>query len=214
MAHSGESFIGIQVAARAPKLYSAYIGVSQMSDQLKSEQLAHEYMLQQYTLSGNKKMMQKLENALVIESTPENYLKLRDVAMHSFGIGTMHNMKSVFTGIFVPSLLCKEYTLREKYNLWAGKSRSGVSSLWTEMLLTNMMIKVPKLDIPVYFFEGVYDYTVSYTLAKDYFGDLQAPIKGFYSFKKSAHSPIFEEPERIKEIILKNVLIGTNSLAN
>jgi len=31
MAHSGGSLIGIQAAARAPELYSAYIGVAQMS---------------------------------------------------------------------------------------------------------------------------------------------------------------------------------------
>ena len=47
MGHSGGTFIGIQVAASAPELYHAYIGVAQMSDQLKSERLAYEYMLNQ-----------------------------------------------------------------------------------------------------------------------------------------------------------------------
>jgi pimeloyl-ACP methyl ester carboxylesterase len=37
MAHSGGSFIGIHVAAQTPELYHAYIGVAQMSHQLKSE---------------------------------------------------------------------------------------------------------------------------------------------------------------------------------
>lgn len=214
MAHSGGSFIGIQTASKVPELFYAYIGVAQMSNQLKSEQLAYEYMLNQYKLNGNKAMMQKLENAPVIDGTPDKYLQLRDKAMHQLGIGTMHSMRSVFTGIFIPSLICKEYTLREKYYLWAGKAHSGVSSLWGEMLSTNLMVQVPKLDIPVYFFAGVYDYTVSYTLAKEYFEKLQAPVKGFYTFKESAHSPIFEEPQKAKQIMLRDVLEGAGTSAD
>ena len=53
MGHSGGTFIGIQAAARAPELYYAYIGVAQMSYQLKSEKLAYEYMLQQFKENGN-----------------------------------------------------------------------------------------------------------------------------------------------------------------
>ena len=48
MGHSGGTFIGIQAAARAPELYYAYIGVAQMSNQLKSEKLAYDYMLEQF----------------------------------------------------------------------------------------------------------------------------------------------------------------------
>lgn len=214
MAHSGGSFIGIQTAAKMPELYFAYIGVAQMSNQLKSEQLAYEYMLNQYKLSGNTTMVQRLENVPVIDGTPDKYLQLRDKSMHKLGIGTMHSMRSVFTGIFVPSLISKEYTLREKYCLWAGKAYSGVSSLWVEMLSTNLMVQVPKLDIPVYFLSGVYDYTVSYTLAKEYLEKLQAPVKGFYTFKESAHSPIFEEPQKAKQIMLTDVLKGASTLAD
>ena len=65
MGHSGGSFIGIQAAARAPELYHAYIGVAQMSNQLKSEKLAYDYMLQQFKENGNTNMVRKLEAAPV-----------------------------------------------------------------------------------------------------------------------------------------------------
>jgi len=98
--------------------------------------------------------------------------------------------------------------------MWVGKSHSGVSSLWEEMLSTNLMIQVPKLNIPVYFFGGVYDYTVSYALPKEYIEKMQVPIKGFYTFEQSAHSPIFEEPERVLKIIRADVLNESVSLAD
>jgi len=214
MGHSGGTFIGIQAAARAPELYYAYIGVAQMSYQLKSEKLAYEYMLEQFKENGNTKMVRKLEEAPVtmMGGTPEAYLALRDPAMHSLGIGTTHDMNSVITGVFLPSLTSREYTLGEKVNMWRGKSRSGVSPLWDDILSTDLSKEVTELSIPVYFFEGIYDYTCSYTLAKEYFDQLKAPIKGFYTFEQSAHSPLFEEPEKMGRILQEDVLAGTNSL--
>jgi pimeloyl-ACP methyl ester carboxylesterase len=197
-------------------LYSAYIGVAQITNQLKSERLAYEYMLLQFQKNGNLEMLRKLEAAPVTmtEGTPHGYLALRDGAMHSLGIGTTHDMHSVITGIFLPSLTSRDYTLIEKFNMWRGKSRYGVSLLWDKMLATDLSKQVPELDLPVYFFEGLYDYTCSYTEAKSYFVNLKAPLKGFYTFEQSAHSPLFEEPEKMGKILQENVLVGANSLSD
>lgn len=210
MGHSGGTFIGIQVAAQAPELYYAYIGVAQMSYQLKSEKLAYEYMLERFKEKRERSMVRKLETASVtlMNGTPDEYLALRDKAMHNLGIGTTRDMNSVITGIFFPSLTCREYTLTEKIKMWRGKSRSGVSLLWNKMLETDLTKRVTELKLPVYFFHGIYDYTVSYTLAKEYFDLLKAPIKGFYTFEQSAHSPLFEEPEKMRQIFIEEVLKG------
>jgi pimeloyl-ACP methyl ester carboxylesterase len=126
----------------------------------------------------------------------------------------MRDMKSIVTGIFLPSLQFPEYTLQEKVNLWRGKATSGVSSLWDTAITTDLAETLPELKIPAYFFHGVYDYTCSYTEAKAYFEKLQAPVKGFYTFEQSAHSPLFEEPEKMQKILLEDVLEGTNRLAD
>jgi pimeloyl-ACP methyl ester carboxylesterase len=216
MGHSGGTFFGIQAAARAPELYHAYIGVAQMSNQLESERLAYEYMLQQFRKKGNKDMVEELEAAPVTLTggTPEDYLGLRDKGMHSLGIGTTHEMDSVVTGLFLPSLRFREYTITEKVKLWRAKFSSGVSILWDKVIATDLSKELPELDLPVYFFHGIYDCTVNYALAKDYFGKLKAPVKGFYTFEHSAHSPTFEEPEKVQRILQEDVLAGANSLAD
>jgi pimeloyl-ACP methyl ester carboxylesterase len=161
-------------------------------------------------------MIRKLEAAPVsmTDGVPDAYTAVRDVAMHSLGIGTMHGMNSVITGIFLPSLRFPEYTVREKMHLWLGKSRSGISILWKKMLATDLSLSLTTLSVPVYFFHGIYDYTVSYPLAKEYYEKLQAPIKGFYTFQQSAHSPMFEEPEKVRRILQEDVEAGTNRLAD
>jgi len=216
MGHSGGTFIGIQAAARAPEFYHAYIGVAQMSYQLKSEKLAYEYMLEKFKENGNTEMVRKLEAAPVTMAggTPDAYRALRDPAMHSLGIGTTHGMSSVLTGIFIPSLQSRDYTLREKFHTWSAKAKSGVALLWDEMLATDLSKEVTVFDIPVYFFEGIHDYTCSYILAKDYFQQITAPLKGFYTFEQSAHSPLFEEPEKMRKILQEDVQTGVNDLAD
>lgn len=216
MGHSGGTFFGIQAAAQAPDLYYAYIGVAQMVNTRQSEKLAYDYMLQAFQANGNRAMGRKLAAAPVTLAggPPPAYLALRDGAMHSLGIGTMHEMKSVITGIFFPSLTFREYTLMEKINLWRAKARNGVSVLWEESLATDLSQTVPSLNLPVYFLEGIYDYTCAYSVAKAYFAKLEAPVKGFYTFAQSAHSPIFEEPENVQKILREDVLMGVNHLAD
>jgi pimeloyl-ACP methyl ester carboxylesterase len=216
MAHSGGTFFGIQAAARAPERFRAYIGVAQMTNQLRSEQLAYEYMLERFREMGDCDMVRKLESAPVTQDggTPPAYLAVRDEAMHRLGVGTMHTMTSIMQGLFLASLQTREYTLAEKVGLWRGKLAAGVSALWDEQLATDLSETLPAIDVPVYLFHGRYDYTVSYPLANAYYEHLRAPIKGFYTFEQSAHSPMFEEPSRTMRILRDDVLAETAWLAD
>lgn len=210
MGRSGGSFIGMQVAAQAPELYHAYIGAGQMSGQLESEKSAYMFMVEQYKELDDKQMLRSLLSTpfACTNSVPEAYLSVRDEAMHRIGIGTTRSMRSILTGIFLPSLTCRDYTVAEKINLWRAKARAGVHPLWKTILATDLATQVPELKIPVYFFHGIYDYTVSYPLAKEYFRKLKAPVKGFYTFNESAHSPMFEEPAKMLRILQEDVLKG------
>jgi len=160
MAHSGGSFFGIQAVQRAPELYYAYIGMGQMTYQLKSETLAYDYMLEQYRTLGNQKMVKKLEAArpTLDGPLPAAYDAIRDDAMHGLGIGTTRDMKSIVSGVFVESWLSRDYTLGEKINYWRGKVFSA-RALRNTIFATDLTQQVTAVDVPVYFFHGRYDYT-------------------------------------------------------
>lgn len=211
MAHSWGTFIGIQAAAEAPELYSAYIGMGQISDQGASEKLAYAYMLDQYEAFGNTRMVDQMKKYPLLEddaaTLPFFISMLRDQTMHQLGIGTMHDMTSVVTGIFLPVMGSHAYTAGEKITLWRAKAfLRSETGLLEELFSTDLSVKVPALQIPVYFMSGIYDYTVSYELSRQYFDKLQAPVKGFYTFKNSAHTPLFEEPEKFLQILRDDVL--------
>ena len=99
--------------------------------------------------------------------------------MHGSGVGTTRDMGSVITGIFWPSWWFRGYTIGEKINLWRGRAFSRSFGLGDQALHTDLRDVVPKLEIPVYIFQGRYDYTAATPLAHDYFEQFQAPVKEF-----------------------------------
>jgi pimeloyl-ACP methyl ester carboxylesterase len=99
---------------------------------------------------------------------------------------------------------CKEYRLVDKINYLKGMDFTK-KYLWDVIMKTNLFKTIPSQQVPVYILQGLYDYQTSYAIAKEYFEDLQAPVKKFYTFENSAHSPIFEEPEKF-EMILNQIL--------
>jgi len=219
MAHSGGTIFAIQAVQQSPELYEAYIGIAQITNQAESEKLAYKYMMDEYNNQGNKKAIEKLSKYPIIDSDtyilPFHKSLIRDKYMHELGIGTMRNMKNVFKDVFIQVWKCKAYTIKEKINIWESKfSFVKKTKLLDQLFKTDISKKILILNIPVYFFSGKYDLTVNHDLSKSYLEKLEAPVKGFYTFNESAHSPIFEEPQKVKEIMINDVLKKETTLAD
>jgi pimeloyl-ACP methyl ester carboxylesterase len=90
LGHSWGAYLGIQVAAAAPDRFSAYVGMAQIAHQLRSEVMAHDYMIAAYRARGDDAMVRRLEAAPVSmeAGTSPEWMRLRDTAMHRIGVGT------------------------------------------------------------------------------------------------------------------------------
>lgn len=215
LGHSWGSYLGIQVAAKAPDRFLAYVGMAQIVHQLRSEVMAHDFLLGTYRARGDAAMVRKLEAAPVSmeDGLSPAWMRLRDAAMHGAGVGHTRDIDSVITGIFLPVWQVRAYTLMDKINVWRGKLWSR-PFFWEELLRDDLATRLTTFDLPVYFFVGRHDQTANPDLSRAYFDAIAAPVKGFYTFENSAHSPLFEEPERATEVLLRDVLRGTNALAD
>lgn len=207
MGHSFGTYIGLKTVHLYPELYHAYIAMSQICSQRESEYLAYDYMLEQYKQAENEKMVKKFEEHPIRKSDEayEIYFTstLRDTAMHELGVGTMREMKSVITGILFPTLRCTVYSPTERINIWRGKAFAQKTQVAKDARNFNAFEEIKEIDIPIYFFAGKYDYTCCYSLQKEYYEQIEAPVKEFYIFENSAHSPLFEESEKGMEILKK-----------
>ena len=57
------------------------------------------------------------------------------------------------------------------------------------------------MRIPVYIFQGVYDYQTPYSVARDFYDQMKAPQKEFFTFENSAHCPLMEEADKFNSIV-------------
>lgn len=219
LGHSFGTYIGLLTAQAAPEKYCAYIAMSQIADQPQSELLAYNVMKAEYAAQSNQKMVQKLENYQT-DTADTAWLRRwfaapeRDTAMHELGGGTMAAMKSVITGIFFPTLRCTDYTQTERIHIWQGKAFLQKTPVAYDRMEFVAADSDPKLELPIYFLAGEQDLTCCYAMQKEYYDQLKAPLKGFYTFKHSAHSPLFEEPARAVEIFVNDVIQGSVSMSD
>lgn len=223
MGHSYGTVIGIQAAAKRPDLYDAYIGMAQaVGNDLggaASNTLTYEYLFHCFSSRRDETSLKKLDRWSVKNpdgtvTFNQKYLGQLDDLKHKAGCGTMHQMDSVITGIFMPQMKSKCYTLSEKINYWRGKMGMKSTAVFREFSELNLFEEALTFEIPVYFFSGCYDYTCPYPLTLEYFKTIDAPLKGFYTFENSAHSPLWEEPDRAIEILVKDVLKKGNEMAD
>lgn len=214
MGHSWGSVLGILTVQQNPSVFEAYMGIGQVTNQDLSERLGYDFMCKEFMRLNDSKNLIKLRNHKMIEGKPiaNSYLMTRTKFMMKLGIGVMHKNISI-TEISSVILLSKRYTVNEKIKYLRGMKLS-MDCLFDEVMSKNYMVEVPTLDIPVYIFQGKYDYQVSYQLAKEYAKKLQAPQVGFYTFLDSAHSPCFEEPSKMIRIIETDVLNNQTTLAD
>ena len=132
------------------------------------------------------------------------FASVRDKAMHENDVETLHNMDSVITGIFFPTLKMTDFTQTERLNIWRGKSFVSKAEISSGNFKASDV--TTQFDISFYILAGKYDMTTDYELQKEYFQLVHADLKGFYLFENSAHSPLFEEPERAKNILIEDVI--------
>jgi pimeloyl-ACP methyl ester carboxylesterase len=102
----------------------------------------------------------------------------------------------------------------ERLGIYRGKLFAQNSEVAKDAWSFDAFTQIPEIQIPVYFLAGVYDYTCCYSLQKEYYEQLIAPSKGFYTFQESAHSPLFEEPEKGLHIMIEDVKQRKTELAD
>ena len=73
--------------------------------------------------------------------------------------------------------------------------------VFSYVLNDNLFESSKSFEVPVYILHGDYDYQVSQVLAREYCEAIAAPDKQYYAFANSAHSPLWEEPEKFMDSV-------------
>ncbi len=191
LGHSWGSQIGILAASANQEDYYAYIGVSQLVDPHRSQELAYLWLSDEIKNSGNEKDLARLNRL-----GPPRYLAHNDYVEFAGLIDRYGgNMDVDFANLVWIALQSPEYKVRDYYAWLRGATR-GSGPMWEESQAFNLFALVPSIEIPVYFFSGFRDRNTPLSLVEEYLIYLDAPAgKELITFENSAHTPFMAEPE-------------------
>jgi pimeloyl-ACP methyl ester carboxylesterase len=179
--------LGLKMAQQYPTLLYAYVAVSQMVNQDKSEQMLLQWLKGQAATAKNQTALQELSLVKVpFENKDEVYYQ-RKWLFH-------------FINNPVPDSVLKQYFATLPNSMFM---------LSNEAAKINFPKEVQALQCPVYFFAGRNDYQTNHELTYSYYQQLKAKHKHFYWFEKSAHTVPFTEPDLFQQIIIDTVLSET-----
>lgn len=209
MGHSWGSFLGILTANKYPELFHSYFGVGQLCNQYMGEKVAFDWIKEEAIKRNDKEAIETLSNLSFPDRMANgqqwlDYIGVQRGYVTKFGGGATHKSP----GIVLPMkivLNAKEYTLDEKANLMKGLHFS-MEHLWPDMTRTNLFNEIDSLQIPVYIFQGKFDRQTPYSVAKEFFDQLKAPEKEFFTFEHSAHSPLAEEGDKFNAIVRRKII--------
>jgi len=179
--------LGIKMAQQYPTLLYAYIAVSQLVNQNKSEQLLLQRSKEQATEAKNQTALTEL-----------SLIKIPFVNKDQL----YYQRKWLFTFSNNP---ISDTALRKEFDEFP----NSMFMLFGEASKIDFTKKVQALQCPIYFFAGRNDYQTNHELAYSYYQQLKAKNKYFYWFEKSAHVVPFTEPDLFQQTIIDKVLPET-----
>jgi proline iminopeptidase len=203
VAHSWGSMVGALTVAKYPELFDAYVGISQAANAPESERIMYRFALETATRQGNEKATTELKRiGLPPYKSFADYRTMKGWVHHFRDAGYSEISPWKFARL---ALASPAYSWGDLLRLVLGM-RFSFSHLWQEAFYrTDLFKQAPKLDVPVYFFLGRHDRTVtaSAALAERYFKDLEAPKgKHLIWFERSGHWPPLEEPEKFRAALI------------
>ncbi len=199
-AHSYGTLMGALLVAQHPEDFRAYVGISQIGDMMRAEALLYEFGLGYARKHGPADAARALENLGPPPHHDKEQLELVEKWTHRFAKQLYPQTRPV--DLLPRSFISPQYSLADCVRLLRGAAFSS-KNLWREAYQTNLFQRVTRLEVPVFFLAGRHDYSVTATVAHEYFDALEAPLgKRFIWFEKSSHYPNFEEPQKFRDVMV------------
>jgi len=199
--HSWGSTVGILAAARYPDSYRAFIGVGQAVHSEEEDAVGYRFAMGRAAEDGNRKAVEDLDS---IGQPP--WESLDDVSTYARWINAFGGTGRQFSiwNYMRDVITSPSYSIKDVFKCFRGQQFSVEAMLANGQLnRVNLFNDVPELKIPVYFFQGRFDYNTPGEVVERYFNELCAPRKSLIWFEQSAHFPQWEEPAKFADELLK-----------
>lgn len=198
--HSWGSDLGLHVVSQYPERILAYIGVGQVIDWKRGEEISYHYAYGVAKENEDHKALKVLD-----EIGPPPYGNMvKDISKQRKILnrynGTELQVNTLKDTIY-GCLFSPEYTGIDGIRYVIG-SLFTANLMFEDVMDINLMDAIPSVEVPVYFAVGRQDHLTTPQLVEEYVAVLQAPYKEVIWFENSAHFPHFEEVEKFYDLML------------
>ncbi|HET9782863.1 MAG TPA: alpha/beta hydrolase [Candidatus Dormibacteraeota bacterium] len=198
--HSWGSFLAMKVAAARPELLYAVIGMGQEVDNRRGEEISYRYAVERARAAGDRSALRTLQQLGGSDTYTKSGKFVERMLLFRLG-GLMHT--GGIRAVLAIMLSAPEFSIAEcvRYARNEGTAFS-IPLMADELMKLNLLTEVKELEVPVFLFEGKYDYTAPYELAEEFFAALKAPHKRLVWFEESGHPMDVEEPEKFQREVI------------
>jgi pimeloyl-ACP methyl ester carboxylesterase len=198
--HSWGTELGMDVIKSDSSRISAYVGIGQVVSQKEGESISYEYAIDLAKQNQDSSAVNKLESMKDAPNKDEiqaTFVKENVIKKYS----PFKNDIDVTNEVVKGCLFSPESNGLDAIKYACGNILSA-KKLWGTNKEFNLFNEVKKVDIPVYFCAGRYDYTTPSVLVEKYYEMLQAKQKEFIWFENSAHFPQYTENDKFCDLLL------------
>lgn len=208
--HSWGTALGLSLVQKYPDSFYTYVGSGQVVKPVEGERISYEY-----TKEKAKDNASALEELINIDK-PDPYLTIDNETkwfdkiilerkwLVKFGGETFGGSDNSLLFNF-NTILAPEYTWMDYVKFGMGSSFS-LKNMWPQIMKLDFIEQIPEIKVPVYFYQGRYDYNTPSILVEKYFNILKAPSKKLEWFEKSGHHPMYQEVEKFQKNLIDEIL--------
>lgn len=202
--HSWGSYLAMKVAVARPDLLFAVVGMGQEVDNRRGEDISYRYALKRARDAADRSAITALERLGGSDTYTSSGKFVERMLLFRLG-GLMHT--GSIRAVLATMLSAPEFSIAECIR-YARNEGTGFSIplMVDELVSLNLLKEVTELAVPVFLFEGRYDYTAPSALAEEFYASLKAPYKRLVWFEESGHPVDVEEPEKFQREV---IAIGT-----
>ena len=201
LGHSWGSVVGALAAQQRPDLFDAYIGLGQVVDGHRNEELSYQFVLDEARRRGDAEALTELEAIHPPYPTFEQ-------------LGVQRRWLNVYRGSLYATerarealpaaLFGREYTLATRLRFF-GCFRRSIERLWDGLDGFDAIAQIPRLELPVYFLTGRHDWNTPFALVEEWAAQLRAPHVEIVWFDEAGHVPPLEVPEEFQRALIEKL---------
>ncbi len=196
LGHSWGSIYGANLVLEYPEYYECFIGTGQLVDYIENEEAFRQEAL--LWAEGDQETLQ-LINQLTPDHVTMEHITARNAIMQKYGYDMMVNGSDY--NFITTIILNPNYSIIDWLDYFKRDMSIYLDFFASEEFASFSLKGRVDYQVPFYNINGDKDYQTNYTLAQQYFEQVNAPYKQMYLMENMTHGLLESDSEGFSELI-------------